>query len=77
LIDADVRRRNLEALELAFSNRDYPLVRSLAREIGGNWLGFKSRLKVILASLPEFIRTPFVALALRLNPSSVPQGSDK
>lgn len=73
-IDADIRHRNLEALGLAFSNGDYTLVRSLAGEIGNKGLGFKSRLKVFLASLPNFIRTPFVALALRANPSSIPQG---
>jgi hypothetical protein len=62
-IDADIRHRNLEALGLAFTNGDYALVRSLAREIGNRWLGFKPRLKVFLASLPNSIRTPCVALA--------------
>jgi len=70
LIDADIRRRNLEALDLAFANGDYALVRDLAREIGGGWLGFKPRLKASLAALPQFLRTPFVALAIGANPSS-------
>ena len=68
-IDADIRRRNLEALELAFTKGDYTLVRDLAREIGGG-LGLKPRLKASLAALPEFLRAPFVALAHRANPSS-------
>lgn len=72
-IDADIRQRNLQALELAFLNGDYVLVRSIAGEIGKGWLGFKPQLKVILASLPNFIRTPLVALALRASPSDVPQ----
>ncbi len=62
-IDADIRLRNLEALELAFTNGDYDLVRSLAREIGESGLDFKPRLKAFLASLPRPIRTPLVALA--------------
>ncbi len=71
-IDADIRRRNLEALELAFTKGDYALVRDLARQIGGG-LGLKPRLKASLAALPEFLRTPFVALAQRGNPSSAGQ----
>ncbi len=60
-IDADIRRRNLEALELAFSNGDYDLVRSLATRIGTNGLGFKPRLKVISRLIAEFhARTPFL-----------------
>ena len=64
-IDADIERRNLEALALAFSSGKYDLVRSLAGEIGANHLGFKPRLKLLLASLPKALRTPLIALAGR------------
>lgn len=77
LIDADIRLRNLQALDLAFANGDYGLVRSLACEIGKDRLGFKPRLKACLAALPEFLRAPFIALALKANPSSIPRGQDK
>jgi hypothetical protein len=77
LIDADIRQRNLQALDLAFANGDYNLVQSLAREIGKDGLSFKPRLKASLAALPEFLRTPFIALALKANPTSIPQGQDK
>ena len=77
LIDVDIRLRNLQALDLAFANGDYKLVQSLAREIGKDNLGFKPRLKARLAALPEILRTPFIALALKTNPSSIPQGQDK
>ena len=62
---------------LAFANGDYGLVQSLAREVGKDAIGFKPRLKASLAALPEFLRAPFVALALRANPTSIPQGQDK
>jgi glycosyltransferase involved in cell wall biosynthesis len=73
-IDGDIERRNLEALALAFSSGKYDLVRSLAGEIGTNNLGFKPRLKALLASLPRMLRAPLVALAGRANPPAAPQG---
>jgi len=62
-IDAQIRQRNAQALELAFTKGDYQLVRTLAPASGG--LNFKQRLKVFLASLPAPMRTPLVALAER------------
>ena len=64
-IDADIARRNLEALALAFSFGKYDLVRSLAGEIGAKHLGFKPRLKFLIASLPKAIRARLIALAGR------------
>jgi glycosyltransferase involved in cell wall biosynthesis len=64
-IDAQIVQRSLQALELAFSARDYPLVRSLACFIKGNTAGLKPRLKAFLAGLPDEIRAPAVALLTR------------
>jgi glycosyltransferase involved in cell wall biosynthesis len=73
-IDADIQRRNLEALALAFSSGKYDLVRSLAGEIGTGNLGLKPRLKVLLASLPRVLRSPLIALAERAMASPAPRG---
>jgi glycosyltransferase involved in cell wall biosynthesis len=73
-IDAEIKRRNLEALELAFSNENYELVRTLAGEVGAGNLGFKPRLKVLLASLPKPLRAPLTSLAGRASSSIAPQG---
>ena len=65
-IDADIRRRTLEALGLAFTNGRYDLVRSLAEEIGGAHLDPKSRIKALLAASPRVIRAPALALARQI-----------
>lgn len=65
-IDADIRRRNLEALGLAFTNGRYDLVRSLADDIGTAHLDTKSRLKALLAASPHVIRAPALALARQI-----------
>jgi len=64
-IDVQICHRNAQALELAFTKGDYDLVRSLAKAVGKGNLSFKQRLKAFLASLPQAIRTPLVALAER------------
>jgi hypothetical protein len=64
-IDAEIRERNAQALELAFTKGDYEKVRSLAAAVGGNGLNFKQRLKAFLAALPAPMRAPLVALAER------------
>ena len=64
-IDAQIRERNAQALELAFTKGDYQGVRSLAAAVGGTRLNFKQRLKAFLAALPAPVRTPLVALAGR------------
>jgi glycosyltransferase involved in cell wall biosynthesis len=69
-IDAQIRYRNAEALGLAFTKGDYDLVQALAGSVGRRGLGFKHRLKAFLASLPNAIRGPLVALAERASPSS-------
>lgn len=62
-IDAQIRQRNAQALELAFTKGDYELVRALAPAAGD--LNFKQRLKAFLAALPGPIRAPLVMLAER------------
>jgi hypothetical protein len=67
-IEADIRRRNLEALGLAFNDGRYELVRSLADDIGRSNLDGRSRLKAFLASCPEAIRTSAFALIRWVRP---------
>jgi len=67
-IEADIRRRNLEALGLAFSDGRYELVRSLADDIGRSNLDGRSRLKAFLASRPEAIRRSVLALIRWVRP---------
>ena len=64
-IDAQISQRSLQALEQAFSARDYPLVRSLACFIKGSASGLKPRVKAFLAALPHEIRAPAIALLTR------------
>jgi len=49
-------------------------VRTLAGEVGAGNLGFKPRLKVLLASLPKPLRAPLTSLAGRASSSIAPQG---
>lgn len=64
-IEAEIKLRSAQALELAFTKGDYQLVCSLAAAVGGGNLNFKQRLKAFLASLPAPLRAPLIALAER------------
>lgn len=60
---SEIARRSQEALEFAFSDGNYRLVASLAHAIPLADLSLKSRLKILLATLPPAIRDPALALA--------------
>jgi len=75
-IDDEIRLRNLDALSLAFSNGNYALVRSLARDIGRGHFDTRQHVKVLLASLPQALRTPVIALAQHLKSPAPLPGSD-
>jgi GT2 family glycosyltransferase len=76
-VDADIRRRNVQALGLAFSEGRYTLVRSLADDIGRPNLDDRSRLKVLLASCPEAVRTSLLALIRWIRPDERVRKNEK
>jgi GT2 family glycosyltransferase len=63
LIDAEIARRTLDALGQAFSADDYSRVAALAGALEPDQIDARSRVKVLVASLPAPIRTPLVAAA--------------
>lgn len=62
-IDAEIASRTAQALDLAFSQRDFDLVRSLAGSLVGERLTLRRRLKLMLASSPRAIRRPAIGFA--------------
>jgi glycosyltransferase involved in cell wall biosynthesis len=65
VIERQISLRSLQALGLAFSERNYPLVQSLAMAAKGEPMGIKDHTKALLAALPNGIRAPAVALISR------------
>lgn len=61
-IDREIARRTTEALELAFTLRDFALVRRLAGDLAREKLGLKPRLKALIAALP-LAQNPAAALS--------------
>jgi glycosyltransferase involved in cell wall biosynthesis len=60
-IDAEIVRRTLGALALAFADDDFSAVRTLARRLDPAAIDLVSRLKILLAALPAPLRAPAVA----------------
>lgn len=75
-IDDEIRLRSLDALSLAFSNGNYALVRTLARDIGRGHFDARQHAKAFIASLPNALRGPVIALAQYLRSPAPLPGSD-
>jgi hypothetical protein len=62
-IAAEIRRRTLEALALAFSDEDYESVAALAGTLARREIDLRSRVKIALSSVPRGARPAAVSLA--------------
>lgn len=65
IIGEQISFRTRQALDLAFSQRNFDLVQSLARSLIGERLTPRLRLKIMLASLPQSVRCPAIGIAER------------
>ncbi len=63
LIEAEITRRTLEALDQAFAADDFSRVGELARRLDGKLVDRRSRLKIAVAGLPPAMRAPLIQVA--------------
>lgn len=66
-IEREVARRSVEALELAFAEGRYDLVRTLVQTLSIDRLSHKTRAKIALSAMPAWLRTISIYAATVVN----------
>ena len=77
VIDAEIRRRGIDALDAAFAAQDHRTVRMIRQEIGIPLGDPKMLLKLAVAALPDSLGRPMNRILQRLVSGRVATGEDR